>query len=374
MKAFLNHHFFIFLFCCFGLQVALSQTIKLSNTSEVSVLTCGTGNESYSLFGHTAIRVKDPQKDIDVVYNFGAFDFGTPNFVMKFAKGDLQYFAVANSFTDFISNYTYEQRSVFEQELNISLELKQEIFDNLNQSLLLENREYTYKFIDKNCTSMSVDILNKSFKNNIIVKKGDTISSYRSILFPYFDNHFYEKLGTSIIFGSKTDEKGSKIFLPYEFKNSLSQTYFQHKPLIKKTSSLLNFESKKPFSWWNNIYTYLLLLCTIVLVNNKLIDKFYLLFMAILGVFFLSMGFYSNHLELANNYNVLLFNPCLFALVYFFNKTNSKLALYSSIANLMMLAVYIFMVVNKAHFWIVLPLIVTNTILIFRRFLKFKSI
>ena len=69
---------------------SFGQNLQLSKEAQVSVLTCGLGNESYSFFGHTAIRVADPANNIDVVYNYGAFDFRTPNFVAKFAKGDLQ--------------------------------------------------------------------------------------------------------------------------------------------------------------------------------------------------------------------------------------------------------------------------------------------
>ena len=63
-----------------------SQEITLSNTAEVSVLTCGTGLEIYSLFGHTAIRIKDSSNFVDQVYNYGTFDFSTPNFYLKFVK------------------------------------------------------------------------------------------------------------------------------------------------------------------------------------------------------------------------------------------------------------------------------------------------
>jgi hypothetical protein len=57
----------------------------LSTQARVSVLTCGTGNESYSLLD---IRPSDQRSSqfIDLVYNYGAFDFNTPNFVAKFTK------------------------------------------------------------------------------------------------------------------------------------------------------------------------------------------------------------------------------------------------------------------------------------------------
>ncbi|MES2806623.1 MAG: DUF4105 domain-containing protein, partial [Bacteroidota bacterium] len=290
---------------------SFGQSIQLSKNTQVSVLTCGTGNESYSLFGHTAIRVHDTVNGIDVVYNYGAFDFNTPNFVMKFIKGDLQYFAVAHSYPDFINQYQYEKRAVYEQELNIPSYLKQKLFDNLNTSLASGESHYTYKFIDKNCTSMVVDIINKTLDTTAIVKNEDTDITYRTILYPYFDNHFYEKLGTSIIFGKKVDGLGTQLFLPFELQKSLKKVTFQNHPLVQKNKTLLEFENEAPGSWWNNIYTYILFLGFVVLINKKSIDLFYLILIAVMGMFFTFVGFYSSHLELGYNYNILLFNPTL---------------------------------------------------------------
>src|SRR6187402_2156111 len=87
---------------------SFGQEIFLSRNTRVSVITCDTGNESYSLFGHTALRITDTDNNLDVVYNYGAFDFSTQNFVAKFAKGDLQYFVIAHSFSDFMGQYNYE--------------------------------------------------------------------------------------------------------------------------------------------------------------------------------------------------------------------------------------------------------------------------
>ena len=180
---------FLFFFLI-GTLTSFGQAIILSENARASVITCDTGNESYSLFGHTAIRITDLENNLDVVYNYGAFDFRTPNFVAKFAKGDLQYFAVANSFSDFMRQYTYEERSVFEQELIIPLAYKQKLFDNLTAVLASSESYYTYKFIDKNCTSMVVDMLNKTLGAQIIKKDFDTDKTYRSILFPYFDSFY----------------------------------------------------------------------------------------------------------------------------------------------------------------------------------------
>lgn len=352
--------------------IGFSQSLPLSKDAKVSVLTCGLGNETYSYFGHTAIRVADPVNNIDVVYNYGAFDFRTPNFVAKFAKGDLQYFIVTHPFSDFLNEYNADKRSVYEQDLQISTALKQTIFDNLNKALFSGERSYTYKFIDKNCTSMVVDVINRSLGQNVITKKGDTDKTYRSILFPYFDGHFYDQLGTSIIFGTKVDQMGTKIFLPFELKNSLEKTTFQNQPLVSKSKTLLEFTKETPKSLWNNIYTYLFILLFVILVRDKTVDKIYFLILSLIGIFFVCMGFYSFHQELAMNYNALLFSPLLLVLVLFSVFKNKLWTYRFSLINFMLLVIYFLLLVNKAHFFITLPLIITSGIVLVRTGIRNK--
>jgi hypothetical protein len=352
---------------------SFGQTRLLSKNSRVSVLTCGTGNESYSLFGHTAIRITDPDNFIDAVFNYGAFDFNTPNFVPKFAQGDLEYFAVAHSYKDFINEYTYEKRSVYEQELLITDSEKQQLFNNLTTSLASGESHYTYKFIDKNCTSMVVAIINKTLGSTVIYKNTDKEITYRSILYPYFENHFYEKLGTSIIFGKKVDQFGTHIFLPFELLKSLKTTRFKDRLLANQPSTILEYQKATPTSWWNNAYSYLIFLLLIVALNKKSIDQFYFITMGILGVFFIFMGFYSNHLELAYNYNALLFNPALLILSFLYFKNNSSWIYKMALVNLLCLLIYTLLLINKAHFLIVLPLILTSCILLIRLAIKNKK-
>lgn len=362
--------FFLLLLC---INFSFGQNLPLTENAHVSVITCGLGNETYSYFGHTAIRIADPVNNIDLVYNYGAFDFSTPNFVAKFAKGDLQYFVVVHPYNDFINEYNYEKRSVYEQELLIDKDQKQKIFDNLNSTLLSEDRYYTYKFIDKNCTSMVVDIINKSLNKIVITKKGDTDKTYRSILFPYFDGHFYEKLGTSIIFGRKVDRLGTKIFLPFELKNSLEKTTFENRPFVSKSKTILNFEKETPISWWNNIYSYIIILAFIVFINQKAIDKIYLLVLSLMGFFFAAVGFYSFHHELAMNYNILLFSPLLLILIIFSVVNNKRWTYKFAVLHLALLVFYTLFIINKAHFFIVLPIIITSGIVLTRIAIRNKK-
>jgi len=345
---------------------ASSQALPLSPKATISILTCATGNESYSLFGHTAIRISDPVQFIDVVYNYGAFDFSTPNFVAKFAKGDLQYFVVADSYSDFINRYQYEGRSVYEQKLQISAPVKQRIFENLNTTLQSEQRFYTYKFIDRNCTTMVVDVVNKALGKKIITKTNQSEATYRSVLYPYFDHHFYEQLGTSIIFGTKVDQKASTVFLPFELLESLKKARYQNQSLAAPAIKTVDIAPTTATSWWNNWYSYVGFLLVVALWKKRGIMLSFLTLMGILGVFFLFMSFYSLHPELANNYNVLLFNPSLLLLVFFSLRKNKKATQYLSYFNWVCFALYTLVIINKAPFLIITPLLGITSLLVYR--------
>ncbi|WP_264566737.1 DUF4105 domain-containing protein [Flavobacterium sp. N3904] len=373
MRASFFYNTFIFIFLLTATHHLFAQNTVLSKNAHVSVITCGTGNESYSLFGHTAIRVQDVDNNLDVVYNYGAFDFDTPNFVMQFIKGDLNYFIVVHRFSDFMNEYNYEKRSVYEQDLNISLPLKQKLYDNLAKTLLSDERVYNYKFIDNNCTSKVVDIINTTLGSKVIIKKADTDLTYRAILFPYFDNHFYEKLGTSIIFGRKLDHDGSKIFLPFELQKSLKLINYNKQPLCPENKELLVFDKEIPSSWWNNCYTYLFILGLVIFVNKKAIDFIYLFTVALFGLFFVFLGFYSSHQELGYNYNILLFNPTLFILFYFYVTKNKKCIYKLAFFNIITLLLYFFLVVNKVHLLIITPLLITNLVVLTRLALRNKK-
>ena len=348
---------------------SFSQSPNLSKDAVVSVLTCGKGNELYTVFGHTAIRIKDSINNLDVVYNYGAFDFRVENFYLKFVKGDLQYFMNASSFEEFIYEYQQENREVIQQNLNFSTVKKQQLFDKLNASLFSDERNYTYKFIDRNCTTMVVEKINETVGKKIIQKVDDTSISYRKVLYPYFQNHFWYKLGINIIFGFKTDKNATQLFLPVELLHSLNKSKVDGETLVTETEILLNAKtSEDEFSFFNSIYFVALLLLILVLVNNKTLIFSYLFILGLLGLFFSLVGFYSFHKELLWNYNVLLFNPIYLILPFI---SNLKWRKNCIIATLILLVIYVILMLYKPHLVLVVPFILANFYILWR--LQFKK-
>lgn len=67
------------LICLFAFQ--FSSAAQDSSHLRVSLLTCTPGDELYSIFGHSAIRIIDSSSVTDIVYNYGTFNFDDEGFI-----------------------------------------------------------------------------------------------------------------------------------------------------------------------------------------------------------------------------------------------------------------------------------------------------
>ncbi len=352
--------------------LSFSQNVILSDNAKVSILTCGTAPVSYAMYGHTGIRITDFVNQIDVVYNYGAFDFTTPNFMMKFVKGDLQYFVTSDNYYDFEYNYKLDGRSIVEQELNLTKEQKQQLLNELNNSLTSDERFYTYKFIDKNCTTMVVDKINKTLGSDIL-KQPKSEQSYRDILYPYMSD-FYMKLGIQIIFGTKVDQPATRLFLPLELEKVLETATLNGKKIAQPTKVLNEETITTPFSYVNSIYSLLTAIIILILLNRKGIQITYFIFAGLLGLFFSLVGLYSLHEEILWNYNILLFNPLLLVFAFYYWKNNTpKIILFGQICIAFTL-IYLAYIVNKVQLLIVLPIVALHLFWLIRVVMKEKKI
>ncbi|MBQ2171263.1 MAG: hypothetical protein II448_05955, partial [Paludibacteraceae bacterium] len=63
------HSLRLHMICLLLCGLSLLQAQALSERARVSLLTCTPGEELYARYGHTAIRVCDPENDLDLVFN-----------------------------------------------------------------------------------------------------------------------------------------------------------------------------------------------------------------------------------------------------------------------------------------------------------------
>ncbi|WP_461762578.1 lipoprotein N-acyltransferase Lnb domain-containing protein [Myroides sp. LJL119] len=313
--------------------------------AKVSVLTCGTALESYALYGHTAIWIQDPLNGVDEVFNFGMFSFDTPNFTAKFVKGNLFYYADYTTLDRFIRPYIYENRSVYLQELNLNMQQKQDIYGLLSDAVLPENREFLYKFIQENCTTKVIDILQEVIKQPINSDVSLNKGTYRDILSSYVDHLYLNKLGINLLLGYKTNMESEQVFLPLSFMQALDNTVVDEQPLVKHKAVLFEHDSavKQDIEFYNSAWFFygVVILMGLLCLRFKVFSRFTLAAFGVFGFFLVGLTLYSTHMEFARNTSIMLFNPILLVLSFLRNNTKIFKILYGVVILGLVLFVFV---------------------------------
>src|SRR6185295_4944770 len=123
------------------------KTIGQGSHLRVSILICGTGNENWQTFGHSAIRIIDSTidgPDRDLTYNYGIIGNFDGSFQDQFLKGRLRVFLDVNAFDQFMQEYIEEGRSVEELVLSLDDGRKDRMQAYLKNNALVENKYYDY--------------------------------------------------------------------------------------------------------------------------------------------------------------------------------------------------------------------------------------
>ena len=167
------------------LTASTSASIKLSKDATISILTCSPGNELYSLFGHTGIRVVDKANDMDIVFNYGTLilqpkDF-TSNLHVVYSPTN---YRVPNSVV-FYPPTSMMNVACIPRPLNLDSIQKQYLMDLLFENYQPANREYLYNFLYDNCSTRVRDIIEKSTNNQITWIAQPSTKSFWNLLDEY---------------------------------------------------------------------------------------------------------------------------------------------------------------------------------------------
>lgn len=203
----------------------------------MSLLTCAPGDATYSMFGHSAVRVQDPVRGMDMVYNYGTFDFETPNFVWKFMRGKLLYQLDVQSFRHFMREYTREDRMVYEEEIMLSEEDKAALEAFLADNYRPEKRYYLYDFFFDNCSSRIRDAMETVLGERLQYRfsGGYETMTYRQAIAPYTASRPWMAFGIDLLLGAPTDRRADErgqMFLPDFLSGRLGQAWVGGAPLL----------------------------------------------------------------------------------------------------------------------------------------------
>lgn len=310
-------------FLLLSIKITYSQENKLSPKAAISVLTVGPGNSLNDAFGHSAIRIKDPLNQLDVVYGYGEYDFDAPNFYLKFIQGQLNYLISKTDFSRFQRAYMYYNRSLKEQVLNLKEAEKQKLYNYLVNNYKPENRRYLYEFFYDNCATKIKDITNRTLNNVVTYNtpKDFEAASFRTLIQNNLNKNSWGSLGIDLALGAIIDQKATPeehMFLPKNIFSFFKTATIKNSntPLVKSSSILFTPQkTKQPNVFLTSPYFILSLisLCIFYITyrdykqndRTKWLDVILFTFTGLIGMLILFLWFATEHSGTKQNYNIL---------------------------------------------------------------------
>ncbi|MDE5959992.1 MAG: DUF4105 domain-containing protein, partial [Muribaculaceae bacterium] len=182
--------------------VAAAAGLKSEVTA--SLLTASPGAEIYELDGHTGLRLADPDRGLDVVINWGVFDFDAPNFIWRYVKGHTDYLCVATDTRYFMKLYLAGGRTITEQHLSLSRSQGEALYEMVRMNLLPQNRVYRYSYIYDNCATRPLEMIERAVGRQLIASEesGMTFRDEMTVnhrLYPWY------QFGIDLALGSELD-------------------------------------------------------------------------------------------------------------------------------------------------------------------------
>ena len=173
---------------------------------DISLLTCGPGEEVWSYYGHSALRIQDKAHGSDVAVNWGMFSFRQGYFILRFVFGLTDYQIGIYPMTDFMAEYSAEGRWVRQQRLHLSREEKLKVLHAIEENAQPENRTYRYNFFFDNCTTRAREmvITNIGYCNTNF-KDTDAQSTYREEIHKLNGNHRWARFDNDLLLGYLSD-------------------------------------------------------------------------------------------------------------------------------------------------------------------------
>lgn len=161
--------------------VANAQTRPTSMEPTISIVVIGPGPAIYERYGHVGIRIQAPLNDLDVVFDWGNFDFGDPNFLGRFIKGDTRYWMQGQDGAAFVDHYAKtERRTVTLRTLNLTHDQTMRLIGIIRDQDDDQHRYYRYDYFRDNCSTRIRDLINDATGGSLNASKQSiTPHSYR---------------------------------------------------------------------------------------------------------------------------------------------------------------------------------------------------
>jgi Domain of unknown function (DUF4105) len=213
----------------------------------ITLLTMGTGQQVWELFGHDAIWIHDIVTGRDTVFNWGVFDFHQPRFIQRFLKGTMLYAMGGDPLSYQLMVYRYLNRSVVAQELDLTPAQRDSILQQIQWYAQPQNINYRYDYYRDNCATRVRDIIDRALGGQIKAKANTlTGTTYRWQSLRLMQVDIPIMLGVDIGLGRPGDHDltvWQTMFLPRQLHDFIATVQVRDsagglRPLVKRETTL----------------------------------------------------------------------------------------------------------------------------------------
>ena len=215
-----------------------ADSLATQDSAVVSLITCFPGPAAYELYGHTMLRVQ--YRGIDMVYNYGIFDFYADNFIYHFVKGETDY--KVGGYNGAYLLIGYRRRKVVEQQLNLTPEQSMQVMQALVVNARPENATYRYSYVYDNCATRPRDIVENVLGDKMHYGAMHDTLTFRQELHHYNANYAWLQLGIDLVLGSGIDytlDYRKQMFVPMVLMQAFAEASIERDgttvPLVSKT-------------------------------------------------------------------------------------------------------------------------------------------
>ena len=305
------------------------------NAIKVSLITFYPGDEVFEVFGHTEIMVEYDKNKRPFYFNYGVFDFNSPNFVARYIKGETDYMC-ANMPPE-LDGGMKPGRKMVKQELNLTQEQARQVLAMLITNALPDNRVYRYRHFSDNCSTRPRDIIEKALGHELDYTKCDYLvgKTLRQVMTHYTRNYPWEQFGIDLVLGAACDtavDARTQTFVPLFLMNALNTVEIDHgngpEKLVKSSEVIMEGDDNglvmPPTPWYLHPLTIaiaLLIITALITIKDwrrrkvsRWFDTVLFTIAGLAGCIIFFVEFISTHEAVLPNYNILWLHPLLLVL------------------------------------------------------------
>ncbi|MFO0660066.1 MAG: DUF4105 domain-containing protein [Polyangiaceae bacterium] len=220
----------------------------------VALLTFTPGEHPFALFGHTALWVHDPRQphaeDIDLAYNYGTFDFGSPTVVPRFLSGRLSYWLSIASLDWTLSTYGSEKRGITAQILNLDPTVRDDLIRKLSFNAQPEHRSYRYDFVRDNCSTRVRDMVDIALAGRLrAATQSRPASTWRQQILRMASRDPLTYIGLDLALSAEADQPitaWDEAFLPDRLHDEITRLATKEPSLVDREVGLLSGGTPAP--------------------------------------------------------------------------------------------------------------------------------